>query len=554
MQTPSLNPPTPPSHPLADPLSRLRDAAMQSSDYVRIDLESLRTSDAIAVETLSMDPVQPVGIPSVPALPAAVQAAMERNSRGLDLDPARLSQAISELVALRQPSDSTLRNLRFNLPPQANEHAFGTRGPISESNRSRGPADSASVVARSRPLHLASIREDFPALHQSIHGHPLIWLDNAATTHKPRSVIDAMARFYSHDYSNIHRAAHALAARATDHYESARQTVSDLINASSSDDIVFVRGTTEGINLVAHTIKGMLREGDEILVSEFEHHANIVPWQMISKETRTRLRVIPFDDSGELMIEEYRRLLGPRTRLVAVTHASNTLGTVLPIEEMTRLAHHHGAAILIDGAQSIAHMKIDVQAIGCDFFVFSGHKVFAPTGIGVVYMHPEIQSKLPPWQGGGNMIRRVTFDETTYADPPAIFEAGTPSIGDAVGLRAALDYLQQFDPAAVQAHEHALLDHAVRGLKAIPGVTIYGNPTHKIGVVSFTLDGYSTEQVGQALDRVGIAVRTGHHCAQPSLRHFGLESTVRPSFAIYNTHDEVDVLVDSVRRLATKRR
>jgi cysteine desulfurase/selenocysteine lyase len=381
----------------------------------------------------------------------------------------------------------------------------------------------------------------------------LIWLDNAATTHKPQSVIDAMSHFYAHDYSNIHRAAHALAARATDHYEAARQTVSDAINASSTDDIVFVRGTTEGINLVANTVKGILREGDEILLSEFEHHANIVPWQMICKETRARLRVIPFDDSGELMMEEYRRLLGPRTRLVAVTHASNTLGTVLPIEEMTRLAHQHGAAILVDGAQSIAHMPIDVQAIGCDFFVFSGHKVFAPTGIGVVYMHPDMRALLPPWQGGGNMIRRVTFDETTYADAPAKFEAGTPSIGDAVGLKVAIDYLKQFDPAAVQAHEHALLDHAVRELKAIPAVTIYGNPTHKIGVVSFTLDGYTTEQVGQALDRVGIAVRTGHHCAQPSLRHFGLESTVRPSFAIYNTHEEVDVLAASVRRLATKR-
>jgi cysteine desulfurase/selenocysteine lyase len=381
----------------------------------------------------------------------------------------------------------------------------------------------------------------------------LIWLDNAATTHKPQRVIDAMSHFYSHDYSNIHRAAHALAARATDHYEAARQTVSDAINASSSDDIVFVRGTTEGINLVANTVKGILREGDEILVSEFEHHANIVPWQMICKETRARLRVIPFDDSGELMMEEYRRLLGPRTRLVSVTHASNTLGTVLPIEEMTRLAHQHGAAILVDGAQSIAHMPIDVHAIGCDFFVFSGHKVFAPTGIGVVYMHPDMRALLPPWQGGGNMIRRVTFDETTYSDAPAKFEAGTPSIGDAVGLKAAIDYLKQFDPAAVQAHEHALLDHAVRELKAIPGVTIYGNPTHKIGVVSFTLNGYTTEQVGQALDRVGIAVRTGHHCAQPSLRHFGLESTVRPSFAIYNTHEEIDVLAASVRRLSTKR-
>lgn len=568
MRSPSFNQPPLSSHSVMDPLSRLREAAAASTDNLQVDADTLHAVVPSGVEALSvhhmqhghphastMHPngMQPTHLPAASVLPSAVLAAMERNATGNDFDAAKLSQAISDLVAKREPSDTALQSLRFKPPALPMDNPFVLRDPISETIRSRGNADSMGVTPRSRPLHLTAVRNDFPALQQTVHGHPLIWLDNAATTHKPQSVIDAMSHFYAHDYSNIHRAAHALAARATDHYEAARQTVSSMINASSSDDIVFVRGTTEGINLIANTVKGILREGDEILVSEFEHHANIVPWQMICKETRARLRVIPFDDSGELMMEEYRRLLGPRTRLVSVTHASNTLGTVLPIEEMTRLAHHHGAAILIDGAQSIAHMPIDVQAIGCDFFVFSGHKVFAPTGIGVVYMHPDMRSLLPPWQGGGNMIRRVTFDETTYADAPAKFEAGTPSIGDAVGLRAALDYLQQFDPAAVQSHEHALLDHAVRELKAIPGVTIYGNPTHKIGVVSFTLEGYSTEQVGQALDRVGIAVRTGHHCAQPSLRHFGLETTVRPSFAIYNTHDEVDVLAASVRRLSTRR-
>lgn len=543
MRTPSFNHPPQPSHALMDPLSRLRDAAMQSSEIPPHDAESIH----VAESALSGS-----GLPTS-VLPAAVQAAIARHADRQDLNPEAFSRAIAQLVAMREPSDSVLHGLQSKSHAMTKENPFAHRDPIAETIRSRETGLPVGLPSGSRPLHLASVRDDFPALQQTIHGHPLIWLDNAATTHKPQRVIDAMSHFYSHDYSNIHRAAHALAARATDHYEAARQTVSDAINASSSDDIVFVRGTTEGINLVANTVKGILREGDEILVSEFEHHANIVPWQMICKETRARLRVIPFDDSGELMMEEYRRLLGPRTRLVSVTHASNTLGTVLPIEEMTRLAHQHGAAILVDGAQSIAHMPIDVHAIGCDFFVFSGHKVFAPTGIGVVYMHPDMRALLPPWQGGGNMIRRVTFDETTYADAPAKFEAGTPSIGDAVGLKAAIDYLKQFDPAAVQAHEHALLDHAVRELKAIPGVTIYGNPTHKIGVVSFTLNGYTTEQVGQALDRVGIAVRTGHHCAQPSLRHFGLESTVRPSFAIYNTHEEIDVLAASVRRLSTKR-
>lgn len=410
------------------------------------------------------------------------------------------------------------------------------------------------ITGRSyRPFEVTGVRADFPALHQTIHGHPLVWFDNAATTQKPQVVIDAIASFYAHDYSNIHRAAHSMAARATDHYEAARETVRDFIRAESVNDIVFVRGTTEGINLIANTCKTFLREGDEILLTEMEHHANIVPWQMIAHEKRARLRVIPFEDNGELSLDAYRRLLSPRVKMVSITHASNTLGTVLPVALMSQMAHQHGARVVVDGAQSIAHMPVDVRAMGCDYFVFSGHKIFAPTGIGVVYMHPDLHDLLPPWQGGGNMIHRVAFDETIYADAPAKFEAGTPSIGDAIGLGAALRYLQQFDPVSVVAHEHALLEFATHELSKIPGLTIYGHAREKVGLVSFTLDGYTTEAVGKELDRHGIQVRTGHHCAQPSLRHFGLETTVRPSFALYNTHEEVERLVDVVLHLSRRR-
>ena len=482
------------------------------------------------------------------SLPASVVSAMERGGSGVDFSEIDLQGVVAKLQI--QSRDSLAQRLPGTSPYRADR--TGPSG-ATQSQFSGNTGSSASPAQHSRPLDISSVRLDFPALHQSIHGFPLVWFDNAATTQKPRQVIEAMSSFYALDYSNIHRAAHTLAARATDHYEGARETVREFIHAQSKDDIVFVRGTTEGINFIAHTIKGFLREGDEILLSEVEHHANIVPWQMIAREVRARIRVIPIDDSGEILIEEYRRLLGPRTRLVSLSHASNTLGTVLPIEEMTQMAHHHGARVVIDAAQSIAHMPVDVQAIGCDFLVFSGHKIFAPTGIGVVYVHPQLHDVLPPWQGGGNMIRRVSFDETIYSDAPAKFEAGTPSIGDAVGLGAALQYLRQFDPISVEAHEHALLEHATRELKGIRGVTIYGHATKKIGVVSFTLDGYTTEMVGKELDRRGIAVRTGHHCAQPSLRHFGLESTVRPSFAIYNTHEEVERLIEAIVHLSRRR-
>lgn len=501
-------------------------------------------------------------------LPAPVLAAMLRAASSNDLPMTPAAQAKAAVDKLRQPrslqpflskgspsvADETAPNGTLDQSvSHVPDHLSRTSFPNSFSKASESPFTAKPYrPAGYRPVDVESIRSDFPALHQTVNGHPLVWFDNAATTHKPNSVIDAMSSFYRKDYSNIHRAAHTLAARATDHYEAARETVQRFIHADSSKDIVFVRGTTEGMNFLANVCQPFLRDGDEILLSELEHHANIVPWQLLAKRINAKIRVIPFDDNGEIMLDEYRRLLSPRTKIVSVSHASNTLGTVLPVEDMSAMAHKRGARFIVDGAQSVAHMPINVAEIGCDFFVFSGHKIFAPTGIGAVYVHPDLQDMLPPWQGGGNMIQRVTFQETTYSDAPAKFEAGTPSIGDAVGLRAALEYLEQFDPYALLQYEHALLEHAQLGLSRIKGVTIYGHAKEKVGLVSFTLDRYSTEAVGKELNRHGIAVRTGHHCAQPSLRHFGLETTVRPSFALYNTHEEIDRMLSVIHHLARK--
>ena len=405
----------------------------------------------------------------------------------------------------------------------------------------------------SHGIDIASVRNDFPVLRQNVNGHPLAWLDNAATTQKPQVVIDAISRFYATDNSNIHRAAHALAARATDAYESARQTVARFVGARSDKDIVFTRGTTESINLVANTYgHRYLKKGDEILLSMVEHHANIVPWQMIAKRKGAVIRVIPVDDRGEIIMDEYIRLLSSKTRIVGLTHASNSLGTILPVAEMAHMAKRYGARVLVDGAQSISHMPINVQAMGCDFFSFSGHKIFGPTGIGVLYIAEELHDVLPPWQGGGNMIRNVTFEKTTYSEAPSKFEAGTPNIADAIGLKAALDYVSGIGLSNIAAHEHALLVDATQGLSEIPGLRMIGTAREKVSVISFVLDGHLTEDIGKALDRAGIAVRSGHHCAQPSLRRFGVETTVRPSFSIYNTHDEVSRLVAVVRSLARK--
>ncbi|RAR52851.1 L-selenocysteine selenide-lyase (L-alanine-forming) [Paraburkholderia unamae] len=403
------------------------------------------------------------------------------------------------------------------------------------------------------PFDVNAVRRDFPILQERVNGKPLVWFDNAATTHKPQAVIDRLAYFYAHENSNIHRAAHALAARATDAYEHARKTVQRFIGASSPEEIVFVRGTTEAINLVAKTWGVQnVGEGDEIIVSHLEHHANIVPWQQLAALKGAKLRVIPVDDSGQVLLDEYRKLLNDRTKIVSVTQVSNALGTVVPVREIVELAHRAGAKALVDGAQSISHMRVDVQALDADFFVFSGHKIYGPTGIGVVYGKREVLEAMPPWQGGGNMIQDVTFEKTVFHGAPARFEAGTGNIADAVGLGAALDYVSRIGIENIARYEHDLLAYATSVLAPVPGVRLVGTARDKASVLSFVLKGYTTEEVGQALSREGIAVRAGHHCAQPILRRFGLEATVRPSLAFYNTCDEVDALVSVVRGLAPR--
>ncbi|MDR1683034.1 MAG: cysteine desulfurase [Candidatus Symbiothrix sp.] len=395
-----------------------------------------------------------------------------------------------------------------------------------------------------------AIRNDFPILHQKIHGKDLIWFDNAATTQKPRQVIDAVSKYYENDNSNIHRASHTLAARSTDGYEGARETVRKFIHASSADEIVFVRGTTEGINLITQTygLKFIL-PGDEIVVSTLDHHANIVPWQQLAKEKNARLRVIPINDRGDVIIEEYERLLNPRTKIVAFAQVNNTFGTISPAKTMVDIAKRYGARVLIDGAQSIAHTSVDVQDLDVDFFVFSGHKIYAPNGIGVVYAKKELLELIPPWQGGGNMIKDVTFEETVFNVPPAKFEAGTPNVADAIGLGAALDYVSRIGINNIEKYEHCLTEYARKELGQIEAVRMIGNPRERVSVVSFIIPGKPAPEVGKLLDLEGIALRAGHHCAQPALRRMGLEATVRPSFAFYNTLEEIDKLVEAVKKI-----
>jgi cysteine desulfurase / selenocysteine lyase len=398
------------------------------------------------------------------------------------------------------------------------------------------------------------VKKDFPILQQRVRGRRLVWLDNAATTQKPQVVIDRLSHYYEHENSNVHRAAHTLAARATDAYEGARETVRRFLNAPSAQEIVFVRGTTEAINLVAkswgHRYVG---KGDEIVITWLEHHANIVPWQQLAAENEATLRVAPVDSRGQVKLDEYEKLLGPRTRIVAFSQVSNALGTIVPAREMIQMAHRHGALALLDGAQSVSHMRVDVQALDCDFFCFSGHKIFAPMGIGVLYGKRSVLESMPPWQGGGNMIADVTFEKTTYQAPPSRFEAGTNSIGDAVGLGAALDYVSALGIENVSRYEHELLVYGIERLARVPGLTMVGTAADKAGVLSFVVDGLRTEDLGAALDQEGIAVRSGHHCAQPILRRFGLESTVRASLAPYNTYEDIDALVAALLRLTGSR-
>jgi cysteine desulfurase/selenocysteine lyase len=407
------------------------------------------------------------------------------------------------------------------------------------------------------PVHpafdLDLVRADFPVLSERVHGRPLIWLDNAATTQKPEAVISRLGHFYRHENSNIHRAAHEMAARATDAYEDARQKVARFLNAPSSDEIVFVRGTTEAVNLVAQAWgRQNVRAGDEIVITWLEHHANIVPWQQLCRETGAVLRVVPVDDSGQVMLDEYEKLLGPSTRVVAFAHVSNALGTVLPAREMVQMAHRHGALVLVDGAQAVSHMAVDVQDLDCDWYAFSGHKVFGPTGIGVLYGKSDLLNTMPVWQGGGNMIRDVTFEQTVYQPAPVRFEAGTASIADAVGLGAALDYLERIGMENVSRYEHDLLAYATHGLLTVPGLHLLGTAPEKASVLSFVLDGFEPEAVGTALDHEGIAVRAGHHCAQPIVRRYGHEGTVRASLAFYNSCADVDALIAALHSIVAR--
>lgn len=397
---------------------------------------------------------------------------------------------------------------------------------------------------------LEQIRQDFPILRETVNGHPLIWMDNGATTQRPKQVIDRLSYYFEHENSNVHRGAHTLAAKSTDAFEGARQIVADFIGAPSKDNIVFVRGTTEAINLVAHSyVKPLLQPGDEIIVSLLEHHANIVPWQLVAQETGAVIKVIPVDQSGQLILSEYEKLFTKRTKFVSVTHVSNVLGTITPVAELTAIAHRHGVRILIDGAQSIAHIPINVTALDADFFVFSGHKVYAPTGIGALYGKKEVLEEAKPYHGGGNMIADVTFERTIYNPAPNKFEAGTGSIADAVGLGAALEYIRNIGIAEISRHEHELIQYGMQELGKIDGLHLIGTAREKSSALSFVLDGVPIDAVGQHLDQFGIAVRTGHHCAQPILRSYGLEGVVRPTLAIYNTPEDIDSLVRAIRSI-----
>ncbi len=483
------------------------------------------------------------------------------SSAALPLPDSRAENRV-EPQSLGLPGEAELRGLlaeiagaRTPAEAPAAGHAKATNpGHFYFLDQADHPARNSHVPAQG-PIQagfdVQAVRRDFPILQERVNGKPLIWFDNAATTHKPRQVIERLAYFYEHENSNIHRAAHELAARATDAYEGARNKVARFLGAASSDEIIFVRGATEGINLIAKTWGWQnVGEGDEIIVSNLEHHANIVPWQQLAAAKGARLKVIPVDDSGQVLLDEYRKLLTPRTKIVSVTQVSNALGTVVPVREIVALAHQAGAVALVDGAQSVSHMRVNVQEIGADFFVFSGHKVFAPTGIGAVYGKKAILENMPPWQGGGNMIADVTFEKTLYHGAPARFEAGTGNIADAVGLGAAIDYVERIGMENIARYEHDLLVYATRGLLTVPGLKLIGTARDKASVLSFVLDGYRTDEVGRALNEEGIAVRSGHHCAQPILRRFGQETTVRPSLAFYNTCEEVDTLVAVLHRLA----
>ncbi len=400
------------------------------------------------------------------------------------------------------------------------------------------------------PLDVEAARRDFPILDVRIGSKPLIYLDNAATTQKPQPVIDVVQRYYMLQNANIHRGVHYLSQQATDAYEQARVRLARFVGAAAPEEIVFVRGSTEGINLVAQSWGGrFVRAGDEIVLTEMEHHSNIVPWQLLAERTGAQIRVAPITDEGELDIDAFRALLSKRTRLVAVAHVSNALGTVNPVKEIITAAHAHGAVVLLDGAQSAPHLPLDVQELGCDFFVCSGHKLYGPTGIGLLYGRREILESMPPWQGGGDMIQKVTFDGTTYREPPARFEAGTPHISGAIGFGAAADYLDRLGRDRVAAHEDNVVGYAAGRLAAVPGLRLIGQPRQRAGVISFVMENAHPHDIGTILDHEGVAIRAGHHCTQPLMRRLGLPATARASFGLYNTRAEVDALVAALDRV-----
>jgi cysteine desulfurase/selenocysteine lyase len=413
-----------------------------------------------------------------------------------------------------------------------------------------GRTTALAPTLRAAAFNVLRVREDFPILRELVHGKPLVYLDSAATSQKPQAVIDAMSRFFLKENANVHRGVHYLSERATDEFEGARATVQRFLNAKHAHEIIFVRGTTEAINLVAQSYgKRHVGEGDEVLLTAMEHHSNIVPWQMLCEEKGARLRVAPISDAGELLLDEFVKLIGPRTKLVAVTHVSNVLGTINPIRQIVEMAHAQDVPVLVDGAQAAPHLRVDVQALGCDFYALSGHKVYGPTGIGVLYGTSDLLEEMPPYQGGGDMILSVTFEKTVYNKLPHKFEAGTPNMAGAVGLAAAIDYLTCLDRDGLAAHEEEILTYGTRVLSEVPGLKLIGTANPKASVISFVLDGIHPHDVGTILDREGIAVRTGHHCAQPLMQRLGVAATARASLACYSTRQDIDALVAGLTKV-----
>ncbi|CAM4444905.1 MAG: Cysteine desulfurase SufS [Legionellaceae bacterium] len=411
------------------------------------------------------------------------------------------------------------------------------------------PSVCGNIPKQPQNLNINQIRADFPILQEMAHNHPLVYFDNAATTQKPLCVIEAINHFYRAENANIHRGIHLFSERATKSFEAVREKIKTFINAKESSEIIFVRGTTEAINLIAQSYaRPNLKPGDEIIITAMEHHSNIVPWQLVCQQTGASLKIIPISETGELILDNYGALLTPRTKLLAVTHISNALGTINPVHEMIELAHQQGIPVLLDGAQAIAHLPIDVQQLNCDFYVFSGHKVYGPTGIGILYGKAELLRAMPPYHGGGDMISQVTFEKTIYKDIPYKFEAGTPPIAEVIGLGSAIDYLNNIGLVQIAAYENELLEYATKAMKEIPGIRIIGNAQHKASIISFTMDNIHPHDIGTILDHQGIAIRAGHHCAMPIMDFFNIPATARASFSLYNTKDEIDIFVEGLKK------